>query len=358
MYVVRVLHLITTLDRGGAETQLIQQVEVQQTHGLDVTIYYLKGKGTLAKFTKEASARRLKGCFFLVQLYSLIFLIMRQKPDLVVAHLPRSELLAALVSKITRTKLIVTKHNTEKFWPKGNPVASRMLAKFVDRRACSTICISEAVRDFLCSAKELNSSTATVIRYGIKRRNRDSSQYWESTGQSAETKIICVARLEPQKNLSALIELIPRIDDINPVLEIFGEGSERDSLRFQIQSKNLGNRIKLRGVSDNVRSKMRESDIMILPSLYEGLGFVLLEALEEGCLIVASRVPAIEEVLGKDYPFLFNPKSVSEFEERVRDVLTVNRSWFSQYSLEVLERFSLEEQVSKTLNVYRACLEK
>jgi len=172
------------------------------------------------------------------------------------------------------------------------------------------------------------------------------------------TNIICVARLEPQKNLSILIELIPRIYDINPILEIFGDGSERDTLSFKIQKKKLEDRIKLRGVTDDICLKMRSSDILILPSLYEGLGLVLLEALDQGCLVVASRIPAIEEVLGSDYPLLFNPLSISELEERVREALNVDRSWFSLYRLEVLERFTLEEQFGKTLNVYRSCLEK
>lgn len=355
---MRVLHLISTLDRGGAETQLIQQVNFQKTRGLDVAICFLKGKGSLVEAAKGVSIKKVRGRFFLSQFFAFVFFVRKQKPDLIVAHLPRSELLAAVVSKITRIKFLVTKHNTEQFWPKGNKSISRIMANFVDRSACSTICITRAIQDFLFSIHEANFQKSTVVHYGIQRDDRDNSRTEHTNSQSGMTNIICVARLEPQKNLSILIELIPRIYDINPILEIFGDGSERDTLSFKIQKKKLEDRIKLRGVTDDICLKMRSSDILILPSLYEGLGLVLLEALDQGCLVVASRIPAIEEVLGSDYPLLFNPLSISELEERVREALNVDRSWFSLYRLEVLERFTLEEQFGKTLNVYRSCLEK
>lgn len=352
---MKILHLITTLDRGGAEMQLVQQVRFQNIQGLETEIRYLKGKGLLAGQFEGERVGKIPGGFFLVQIIFLLFLVKRKKFDIVTAHLPRSELAAAIVSRLTNYALIVTKHNTEKFWPQGNEMVSKLLARFVDKAACMTICITKAVKDYLISKGELREENSVVIHYGIERKVKEKSDFPLPLAQKSSLRIICVARLEPQKNLMSLIELIPRISDLNPELRIFGVGSQREFLHSQINARALEDKIKLCGLTENPRGEMESSHLMILPSIYEGLGLVILEALDEGCLVIASRIPAVVEVLGNDYPLLFDPDSQPELELRVRQALYIESSWFSEYRGRVLKQFSLEVQFEKTSHLYNLC---
>jgi glycosyltransferase involved in cell wall biosynthesis len=144
--------------------------------------------------------------------------------------------------------------------------------------------------------------------------------------------------------------------DLNPVLEIFGVGSQEHYLSSQIERYGLSSRIKLRGLTSSPYAEFESADLMILPSAYEGFGLVLLEALNAGCPVVASRIPAVIEVLGEMYPYLFNPNSKSELEQRVRGIVLSERAWLDDYRDKTLEKFSLEKQFNKTTEIYGLCM--
>lgn len=336
--------------------QLVQQVLYQREQGLETEIRYLKGNGALVDQFKGERVGKISGQSLFVQIFFLFVFIKRQKFDIVIAHLPRSELAAAVVSKLTKNTLIVTKHNTEKFWPRGNQLVSKFLSRFVDRAACVTICITKAVKDYLISKGELKNETSLVIHYGIKEKVKEELDFPFPLIQKTSLRMVCVARLEPQKNLMSLIELIPRITDLNPELRIFGVGSQKDILHSQIKARGLEDKIELCGLTENPRDEMRSSHLLILPSIYEGLGLVILEALDEGRLVIASRIPAVVEVLGINYPLLFDPYSQSELEARVRQALSIDASWFVKYRDRVLKQFSLEVQFEKTNHLYNSCI--
>jgi glycosyltransferase involved in cell wall biosynthesis len=279
-----------------------------------------------------------------------------QKFEIINAHLPRSELASAIATLFVPSHLIITKHNSERFWPNGVPRISRALAEFVEESACATICITRAVLEFLIKNQESDGESCFVVHYGIKQENERIEVRRNYSQNREELKIICVARLEPQKNLFRLIDLIPRLADLNPKLRIFGLGSQKSLLNKQIQERSLGNRIEICGFTDDARGEMKKSRLFILPSNYEGFGLVLLEALDEGCIVVASSIPAVTEVLGEDYPFLFRPDSVSEMELRVRQALFAESEWLSNYRSKVLKKFNLKRQFDKTDIIYRHCL--
>jgi len=354
---MKVLHVITTMDRGGAETQLIQLVKFQSDKGFEVEIRYLKGNGALANATPDIKISRVSGRLFFIQVFVLFLLIKRCKPDIVNAHLPRSEVVSAIVTRLCHGSLVVTKHNSERFWPNGFSLVSKLLSSYVEKSACATICITRAVLDHLVSVGESNNLNYFVVHYGIQCKNFEISLKDSFRNSHNELDIICLARLEPQKNLVALIDLIPRVRDLHPKIRIFGAGSQESELSTQINKKGLSREIVLCGLTNDARSEMRKSKLLLLPSNYEGFGLVLLEALDEGCIVVATRIPAIMEVLGEDYPFLFDPQSRSEMELRVRQALLAESDWYIDYRERTLHRFTLQEQFNKTEKIYRRCIQ-
>jgi glycosyltransferase involved in cell wall biosynthesis len=112
--------------------------------------------------------------------------------------------------------------------------------------------------------------------------------------------ILTVGRQEFQKGHTHLIEAFARISDENPLtrLVIAGrEGHATQALAAQIDQLGLGKRVFMLGHRDDVADLMAASDLFVFPSLYEGLGGALIEALGLGLPIVASDIPALREVV-------------------------------------------------------------
>jgi glycosyltransferase involved in cell wall biosynthesis len=127
-----------------------------------------------------------------------------------------------------------------------------------------------------------------------------------------------VGRLTKQKNFSYLINEFSRFAKINNNfnLLIFGEGEERKNLMQLIAKYNLKQRVYLMGHSDNIYYHMYNAEALILTSLWEDPGFVLIEAALSNLFIISSDC--------KNGPkeILLNGKGGFLFTSNVRNVLT------------------------------------
>ncbi len=103
--------------------------------------------------------------------------------------------------------------------------------------------------------------------------------------------VVAPCRLEAQKGLPQLITAWRGISG-NATLHIFGEGTMRRELEAQITANSLAGRVFLHGVQPNLHRFLRAFDAGVLPSLYEGLSYSLLEMLAAGIPVVASDIPA------------------------------------------------------------------
>ena len=106
-------------------------------------------------------------------------------------------------------------------------------------------------------------------------------------------KIISIGRLEYQKGYDILIDVWNIISKKYPdwILEIYGEGTEREKLQNKINKLGLENSFLLKGVEKNIQSKYLESSIYVMSSRFEGMPMVLLEAMSCGLPIVSFDCP-------------------------------------------------------------------
>ena len=149
---IRVIHVITTIDLGGAEKQLLTLATCQKEMGLDVEVIYLKGTPALLHDFLAAGIR-VNSEFSSINLYRQVRKLRTMRPSknqVFHAHLPRAELLCSL--SLRTGSFVVTRHNTEQFFPKAPKFISMLLSRFVLRKAFCSISISKAVADFLKSS--------------------------------------------------------------------------------------------------------------------------------------------------------------------------------------------------------------
>jgi glycosyltransferase involved in cell wall biosynthesis len=321
-----VVHVITTICRGGAENQLLVLVQEQIHSGRPVYIVPLKGDPELKLNFEEIGAVVINTLLNHSPINQIRKLrkFTKNHNYIIHAHLPRAELIAACSS--TSEALFFSRHNSEPFFPGAPKIVSNLLSRFVAERANAGIAISSAVKRYISERGELpHNYPLEVVPYGANSRV-DSASYQinrESLGIPNDCFVIgTVARLAPQKDLFTLIRILEKLleADEKSRLVIIGDGQQKEQLLDFASDLGVADKIYWLGRRDSIRSHIRLFDVFVLTSLYEGFGLVLLEAMQSQVPIVASNNSAIPEVLGLDFPGLCRTGEANDFVEKIQAI--------------------------------------
>lgn len=357
-----ILHVITTLDLGGAEKQLLTLATCQREKGFDVEVVFLKDKPTLLQdFLKSGVKVDLSfvGLGFLRQVLKLKR--GKSQENLVVhAHLPRAELLCAL--SLRQESFIVTRHNSEAFFPKGSAKLSQLLSRFVLKRAFASISISKAVADYLKTSGEMRDSEANhIIYYGLEKTS--VSPKAKIGTRSQPVQLGTVARLVPQKNLPLLLETLKELNSKNSTkfeLSIVGTGPLLKELQLIAVKLGVEKAVSWKGQSEEMVAFYQSLDVFVLPSDYEGFGLVLLEAMSQGIPIVARNISAIPEVMGELHPGLVNSSRPIDLARKILEFLE-NKEAFTgclEFQGTRLREFSIDKTQLAHEHLYLSLLEQ
>ena len=329
MIINRVTHVITTIERGGAEKQLLTLTSEQAQSGLKVEVIFLKGKSELKKEFEESGVevnKLLVGKSFLKQI-SLLSKHLRENPSPIHAHLPKAELLAAIV--VPNKFFIFTRHNSEPFWPSGPRIISNLLSKFVCKRASQGIAISNAVKSYLIKRGEIPSGyVIDVVYYGFQKGTSANSIGLNfitnlMNNQSSNFKIGTIGRLVPQKDYPTLLSSFSIVMKSVPNIELYvvGEGYLQKDLIELGKSLGINDKLHWLGKTEYINEFLSKIDLFVLPSKYEGFGLVLLEAMIAKKPIIAANNSAIPEVLGKTFEGLFSTGDIKSLAQQINNII-------------------------------------
>jgi glycosyltransferase involved in cell wall biosynthesis len=349
----KVFHIITTIEKGGAENQLLILAKLQKTLGLNVTVIYLKGRPDL-KENFESYGVSVNSNFvntnILIQILKLRLFLKKEK-GVIHAHLPRAELVASLVKQ--SNFLVISKHNAERFFPSVPFTISRFLAKFIFAISDHCICISKSVLSYLNEINEIRiCSKVSVIYYGIDNINQENFK----VKSSKKVEIIgTIGRLVEQKNYPVLLKAFSHLYLSNPGLRlvIIGDGKLKNQLKSFADDLGILNVIEWVGKTNFIDKELKRIDIFVLPSLYEGFGLVLLEAMQCGVPIIASNVSAIPEVLGEQYEGLFQSNDDSDLFRMLTNAMEPSfRNLLTKGYSDRLSFFDSKKMVAKIDSIY------
>lgn len=241
------------------------------------------------------------------------YLILKRNIDIVHIHSPMHSLMAFLGWALGKT-VFITFHGSD-FHRIKNSALYRRFSFIYDQ----VFCISP---DMLFTLSDIHGENKVhQVMNGI---SRDS---FVKKSKHRKKQILAVGSLKEEKGFDDLIaayELFVQKKKENSEynLVIVGEGILRDDLQCLIDASNYKEKISLLGhrSSSELINIYNESELFVLSSISEGFPKVLLEAMSCGCLIVATKVGSVPEIL-KGYPYLANIRSPSELAERIRQVI-------------------------------------
>ena len=318
---MKVLHVITGIDRGGAEGHLLELVKHQRASGMAVAVAYLRGQGywaeTLHKLGVEVHSLGLRFYGDPRPWLRLRQIVRRSAFDLLHAHLPPAELYARLaLLGHAALPVVITKHNEERFSPGPG---QKLLGRWVGGRARHVIAISNAVRRYMAGpALGLDAGKLSTIYYGIDAalfaavRAEETAAVRKQWGLAEDALAIgFVGRLVGQKDIDTLLRAFALFAArCAPArLVIVGTGVLEARLRQRAEELGVSSRVVWAGFRDDIAAVMSAFDIFALTSVYEGLGVVLLEAMASSVAVAATRVGAIPEVVADgETGFLVGPR--------------------------------------------------
>ena len=354
-----VVHLITTIERGGAELQLLTLASEQVRKGRNVTVIPLKGKAELAVGFKNIGVNVLDKCRNknpLVQIY-LIKRYLRNSDSILHCHLPRSEIIGFFARG--KKKFIVSRHNSENFYPGAPKFASSLVSRIITKSTDDVISISDAVTNFLSENREIHPNAyVSRIYYGFKRKEMDQDRSLVEGEISSKKplkifKVGTIGRLADQKDYPTLMRAFKLLlnDNPNVTLSIVGDGPKKIALHKLATQLEINNSVEWVGKVADVYQELKRFDIFVLSSKYEGFGLVLLEALDAGLRVIASNNSSIIEVLGENYNFLFETGNSYDLYTKIVKAKSESTE-ITKYADERLAFFNCETMINQMDALY------
>jgi glycosyltransferase involved in cell wall biosynthesis len=235
----------------------------------------------------------------------LLTLLRQRSYDLVHTHLFRADLYGAMAVAFlgkARPKLISTRHNDDRFYL--HPFVG-MVHFILSGRQDMIIAISDHVARFTIARGVRDVRRIRRVYHGYHSRDlaeweRERLRVRQELGLGVDDYVVGnVGRLAPQKGqrhlIGALPYLLERVPRANVV--IAGAGDLEPYLRALADELGVAHHVHVLGPRRDIPAIMRAVDVFVMPSIWEGFGIVLLEAMAEARPIVASRVATIPEVV-------------------------------------------------------------
>jgi glycosyltransferase involved in cell wall biosynthesis len=383
---IRILQIIKGLDiggdSGGAElfgVKLAQELNKNEQVKVIICAFYSVGTKTEIEWLHRLNQEGIQTFFvsewgginnlrkFLKGMIKLIHIFQKDKLDISHSHFQLGTFAAVLLKFLGISKFSYRTAHIRKEWDNGkwtwflNPIFIRWIfPKYLN----GEIGVSKAVVDYLKGRKihNLDEGKIHLIYNGINIHKIIESCNEIEKIEIPETipkplLIGSVGRLSEQKGYPYLIEAMKLVTTkINHVkLFIVGDGELREELLGLTKLLNLTDYVSFLGLKDNVPSILKNFDLFVLSSLWEGLPTVVMEAMVCSVPVIATNIPGTRELIedGKT-GFLVEPQNIDGLANKVIEVLENEtlRIFISVNAFKEVQNYDMKEIGNKYLKLF------
>lgn len=368
---LRVLYLIDSLGRGGAEHLLVEYARLLPDLGVDAEVVALQARdgnpgaealrdaGTPVR-TLGIERLRQRGAYARVS-----DSIDSASPDIVHTQLEFSYILGSIAAHRRRIPTLATLHTLEepmrgtRAWAR-NRLTAYALRRYADR----VVAVSDHARRHHIDHLRLSPDRVTTLYNGIElgpfsAASGERRRVREELGIPAEASlIVTVAVLRPPKGVSDMLTALPRIAARKPDSRylIVGDGPARDDLERQAVRRGEAGRVHFVGRRADVPRMLAAADLFVLPSRAEALPTVVAEAMAAGLPVVATSVGGTPEMVGPETGILVEPGDPVALAAACLELLgdPDRRASMGAAAAEVAaERFDIRRQAARLVEMYR-----
>lgn len=382
---IRVLHVITRLERGGAPAVLLEvlkrcdtsQFEHHIATGLsqvpeDDMIPFVKDTG-FRVVVIPSLIRDIHPFLDMYALLKLYFLILSGRYDIVHCHTSKGGFIGRLAARLANVKCIIYSPHGDIFEGYFGRIKTcffigleRFSARFTDKIITLT---KSGIEPYLKAGIGQKSHFDYIYNgvdiESLRKRKVDRRQKRQEIGVENDCFLIVTAgRLVPVKGYTYLVASLARViaEIPNTRLIFLGDGELSGELSGQVKILGLEKHVFFLGMRNDVPEIISCSDLFVLPSINEGFGVVLLEAMATNCPVVATNVGGVPGVvLDGETGILVPPRDPVQLARGIIRLLK-DRSLALQMAECGYQRlkacFDIRETVSKTEHLYKELLER
>lgn len=350
---MKVLHVIDSLNIGGAESILVQSinemvaVRPEYKHFI-VAVYDL---GDMTHEINEQStiiALQLSKLNCFSRVLFLREFVTKNKIDIIHSHLLDSTLISRIVAS-KNVNLVSTYHS-----PLHDPaqVNYSNWRYWMDRITYSKkhflIFVSNTVRDNICKRLRVSENYKVVPNF-VSEAFQPVYQY----SSSEPLKIVTVGNLKEVKNHILAIRAFSKLKSFPITLDIYGEGHLYSSLKEEIEKANV--KVTLKGRAKISSDLLSNYDLFLMTSLYEGMPLSLIEAMKTGLPSLLPYTPTFENVAGQAAIY-YDENNEGELSERILNIYK-NKRYLEPLSARAIEQsktYSIDNYLLALIDIYES----
>lgn len=303
---IKVLHVIKSLGRGGAEMLLPETLAVHDKAKFEFHyIYFLPWKNQMVKAIQENDG--IVSCLpaknnlqIILSVFKLVSYIKKNKIQIIHCHLPWAGIAGRLAGSVSRVPVIYTEHNK---WERYHKL-TYALNKISFGLQQLVIAVSDEVRESILKGYRKPTPVVTTILNGVNttkfsRNSADQSVKQQLNIQEATVVIGTVSVFRVQKRLDRWLEVAATVHKKHPktFFIVVGDGPLRADIEAKARALEMEDYIHFAGLQEEVRPYFEAMDIFMMASQFEGLPIALLEAMSMGCIPVCTTAGGIPEVI-------------------------------------------------------------
>jgi glycosyltransferase involved in cell wall biosynthesis len=361
--------LITGLNRGGAETQLVLLLEALMARGWDVQVVTMLAGGVLQadllqRHIKVSSLNMRRGIPDARAVPRLLKILREDRPAILHMHMVHANLLGRFCRLFCSVPVVVSTVHTSTAGRQWNDICYRLSDWLTD----ITTIISQAAAERYISVGAVPARRLKVIPNGIPvDRFQSGAEVRQRirTELKVEDKLVWLAagRFEAPKDYPNLLHAMSRLSPSNNILLIAGDGPLRASMEALADSLGISDKVRFLGFRTDVPELMAAADAYVMSSAWEGLPMGLLEASASALPIVATDVGGNREIVrdgisGTLVPAK-RPEALAEAMRQIEELSADLRRSMGLAGREHVEKhYSLSSVVDRWEQLYESLLQR
>jgi glycosyltransferase involved in cell wall biosynthesis len=361
--------LTVGLGVGGTEGQLLEIASRLDRRRFDVSVCVLKGTDVIADELRARGVQVIaldgEGTWDVRVLYRLYRVLLAERPDVIHAFLFWANFISRVLGRLLQVPVLISSYRDILLWARWH---NRLCERLTARWAHAVTCCSEAVRRRALSEVGGDERKYVTIYNGVDTARFDSRQAPSRSELGLREGVLVIGTVcrlvEPTKGLRILLEAVAQLrkqaSSPGCQLLIVGEGPAYGNLREQSERLGIAPWVVFAGVRRDIPALLPLLDVFVLPSLYEGFGIAILEAMAAGRPVIATETGGIPEVvIHRETGLLVPPGNPEALTDAIQWVLSHPedaKTLGARGRERACKHFSIEAVVRQHEALYETCL--
>lgn len=352
----KILFIVPSMRGGGAErviSTLLQHID-KDKFDLNLALITKEGK-FLDDIPNHVNLIDLDTKRVRKSIFKIIKTINSLKPDIVFSTLGHLNLLISIIRPFLSNKIVfigresntVSVINKQSKYPKlFDFLYNNFYNNFDHIVAQAEYMKKDLVENYQIKSEKISVINNPIDFENIKKLSNISSK---ELFDKSKINLLAVGRLSHQKGFDTLLEIMKELDE-KYFLSILGQGPDEEKLKSTIKEFSLESKVQLLGFQDNPYIYMKQADIFVLSSRFEGFPNVVLEANTCGTTVIAFDCPGgtNEIIINGENGYLVKCQDKNDFIDKLKNI-----SLQKEINLNLLNKYEVSEIINQYTNLFQ-----